>query len=192
MSIRARLYLAVALLAGVVAVGGVFSLLLLRTADSQLTTVREKALRPIILLETVKDAFQGDIIDTAVKVRNDLVTWDVAALALAEARARIEESWLEYQATIDDAAEARRANDIDLRLRNAEAAMLMLRDAIEDRDIRQIGRFVDEVMYPTIDPITERVSTLVGFKITASNRILREASDRLDLFAEGLAILLLL
>ena len=192
MSIRARLYLALALLVGVVAVGGVFSLLLLRTADSQLAAVREKALRPIILLQTVKDAFQGDIVDTAVKVRNGLITWEAAALAMQEARGRIDDSWQEYRSGVADAAEDSRARDIELRLRNADAAILLLRDAIEDEDIRQVARFVDQVMYPTIDPITERISTLIGFKITASNRILREASDRLDLFAHGLVALLAL
>jgi signal transduction histidine kinase/HPt (histidine-containing phosphotransfer) domain-containing protein/ActR/RegA family two-component response regulator len=194
MTIRIRLYFAIALLAGAVLLGAVFSALLLRTAEGQLRTVRDQALQPIVLLELVKDSYQTDIIDAAVKVRNDLITWEDAGDTIDIARGRIATFWDRYVDGIAAGKDTERtqAAAIELRMRNADAALTLLRAAVEDRDVRHVGRFVDEVMYPTIDPITARLGDLVEYKIVDSNLILSAAGRSLQQFETGLAIVLAL
>ena len=190
MTIRARLYLAIALLVGTVITGAGFSALLLHTADAQLETVRDRALRPITLLRVVRDAYQGEITGTAVKLRNGLTGWEPARNSLDIARGQIAIAWGNYKSDVEDAAELQRIAALDRRIQDADIALQQLRDVVAARDLAGIGRFVDATMYPTVDPITAQLSQLIESKIIASNHILREAGRALTDFRRGLVAML--
>ena len=192
MTIRARLFLAVSLLVGAIIAGMVAGVLLLRSAQRHLIQVRDQALLPVILLQEVSNAYGAGVSDLAVKVRNGLTKWEEAHRLSAQVQEGVDAAWRRYAASVREPEERRLAGEVELRMRAAEAGLSMFRAALEDEDLRQLARFVDEVMYPTLDPINERLNALAKYKIAASDRIVQSAEENFQRFGQGLSLLLVL
>ncbi len=192
MTIRARLFLAVTLLVGAIIAGMVASVLLLRSAQRHLLEVRNQALLPVVLLQEVSNAYGSGVSDLAVKVRNRITKWEDAHRISAQVQDGVDAAWGRYIASVREPEERRLAAEVEIRMRAAEAGLSMFRAAIEDEDLRQLARFVDEVMYPTIDPINDRLNALAKYKIAASDRIVQRAEANFQNFGQGLLLLLVL
>ena len=192
MTLRARLFLAVTLLVGAIIAGMVASLLLLRSAQRHLIQVRDQALLPVILLQEVSNAYSSGISDLAVKVRNGITKWEDAHRITAKVQDGVDAAWKRYTASVHEPEELRLVSEVEIRMRAAEAGLSMFRAALEDEDLRQVARFVDEVMYPTIDPINDRLNALAKYKIAASDRIVHSAEENFQQFGQGLSLLLVL
>jgi PAS domain S-box-containing protein len=111
-------------------------------------------------IRRLSDAYSRGVVDTTFRARNALVQWDDAVAAVDRAQAVIDTEWTALPAgefAGDDRALLVQA--LQARQR-ADAAVQHLREALQARDVRALGRFADQELYPAIDPLTERLHAL--------------------------------
>ena len=111
-------------------------------------------------IRRLSDAYSLDLVDTTFKARNALVEWEQAVAVVDRAQATIEAEWTALQGTEfvgDDRALLEQAL---LARPRADAAAQELRKALVAKDVRALGRFADQELYPAIDPLTERLQVL--------------------------------
>ncbi len=130
-----------------------------RTHRSMLA-MKDDVLDGMRRIRRLSDAYSLDVVDTTFKARNALVGWDEALATVDRAQATIDTEWAALQASEfvgDDRALLVQA--LHERPR-ADDAVESLREALVARDVRALGRFADQELYPAIDPLTERLQAL--------------------------------
>ncbi|MEO7323696.1 MAG: ATP-binding protein [Dokdonella sp.] len=149
----------------------------LRADIATLGRVRDDSLSGLRLTKSISDAYGLDIVDTAFRVRNNLMGWDQGIEVVDDARAGIERDWksllafslpVEQSAVIGEVSKARIS---------ADRAAQKLRDILLSKDIGALGNFADTELYPAIDPVTSRFKFLADLKLLDTEREIRGHID---------------
>ncbi|MGV8943918.1 ATP-binding protein [Thermomonas sp.] len=129
-------------------------------ARQSLVAMKDDMLSGMRRISRLSDAYSLGLVDTAFRSRNHLITWDEGLATLDQAHATAETEWAalqqmdldpEDQALLDQALQARP---------RADAAMAWLRGALQNKDVRALGKFADSELYVAVDPLAERLQLI--------------------------------
>ncbi|GAB3387338.1 hybrid sensor histidine kinase/response regulator [Lysobacter fragariae] len=143
-------------------------------ARESLLELRGQSLLSLREFKTVSDAYGLEVSGATFRTRNYLIGWDEGIASLDAARQRIDTSWkaLEHlprtpqeQVHFQAAARERVA---------ADAAMAELRTTLVRHDIRALGHFADTRLFPSIDPVTERLKLLSDLATAKADAVVRD------------------
>jgi methyl-accepting chemotaxis protein len=168
LTISIRLYSVIALMAFMVlAVGGI-GFYVARISHEGLETVYKDRVEPLEQLKTVSDMYAVNIVDTTHKVREGTIQWDVARKNVIEAQKTIGTKWSTYRATYLDPEEKKLVAETVPLLEKADRAVALLMVTLEKEDRAELARFAATDLYPAIDPLTRKISSLVDIQLTVA------------------------
>jgi methyl-accepting chemotaxis protein len=196
-TIRAKL-LAVfsSLIVALLAIGGT-GWYAAKIANDGLYTVFKDRVEPLRDLKQVSDLYAVNIVDTAHKVRSGSLDWSAGQKAVAEAVTGIKKYWKNYSDTYMDPNERKMANDAAKYMQASDAAVTELIEIFNAKDKGRIDKFVAEKLYPTIDPTTNAIGSLVDLQIRLADEQYLSSSEKfgyarigmLATFAVGVLVL---
>ena len=126
-------------------------------ARQSLAAMKDDVLSGMRRIRRLSDAYSLDLVNTTFRTRNYLIGWDEGLAALDQAQQTTETEWAALQQA-DLGPEDRALLDQALQVRpRADAAMEILRKALQARDIRALGKFADSELYSAVDPLGERL-----------------------------------
>jgi methyl-accepting chemotaxis protein len=195
-SIKVRLSAAVISLAlmTLLAVGS--SIWTMRASESAMQLVLDDRVIPLRDLKMISDAYAVDIVDTSHKVRGGSFTFAKGLEKVQSSQKVIEERWAAYLATYLTEEEKRLVKDAETAKKRADAVVAEIIDMFRDEMRGPVATFVDNRLYPAIEPMTESIDKLVALQITeaeaAANltRISAALNQKLLLLALALALAL--
>jgi two-component system sensor histidine kinase EvgS len=129
-------------------------------ARQSLVGMRDDVLSGMRRIRRLSDAYSQDLVNTTFRTRNYLISWDEGLAALDRAQANTEAGWEALQQT-ELGPDDRALLDQALQARpRADAAMVTLREALQAKDIRALGKFADSELYLAVDPLGERLQLI--------------------------------
>ncbi|UHQ23528.1 ATP-binding protein [Lysobacter sp. 5GHs7-4] len=164
-------------------------------ARESLLALRDDSLRGLRRIKMVSDAYGLDVVDTTFRVRNHLVPWREGVATIDGARKRIDESWTilaKLPRTPEEEVHFRAAGQARVA---ADAATAELRAILLREDMPALGRFADTRLYPSIDPLTQRLKLLSDLALVEADRVVHAdivRSRRASALRIGLSVLALL
>ncbi len=165
LSIRQRLIyclLAVGIGMAALSISGFWSNTL---AVKRTTSIVEDRVKPMQQLKAVSDLYAVNIVDTAHKARSGDLSYDEALDAIATAQSGVAENLDAYRSTAMTQEEEQLNAAVDSLLPQANAAVTQLSQILERGDAEALAQFIEQDMYPTIDPLTAQISELVDLQI---------------------------
>ncbi|HUG61110.1 MAG TPA: methyl-accepting chemotaxis protein [Methylomirabilota bacterium] len=164
MTIRLKLLLSMALLgASLLCVGLVGYYALAESSEKTKTIVLDRV-TPLAQLKLIADAYAVNMVDTAHKIRSGAISWEEGSAAIADAASVIDESWSAYAATSVTAEEADISKSVQAAMAQAQPAIDDLVRIVADVDQARLDTYVEEILYPTIDPIGTPISHLIDLQ----------------------------
>ena len=169
-TIKAKLFLALALmLTGTIllaAIGYYAS----RTANNGLETVFTDRVKPLKDLKVISDRYAVNIVDTAHKVRNGNIDASEGLKAVVEAEASVQRRWKNYSSTYMTDQERRLADEAERVMKKADESVKELGGLLRSKDKAGLDRFVTDRLYQVIDPISDAVSKLIDLQISEAEK----------------------
>ena len=169
MSISTKLSTTTLLLVGLLLASILSTFSVLNTMGASIATIVVDRLVPARDLKAVGDLYAVDIVDTSHKVRSGALAFDAGRTAIETAMDRSDALWRAYKQTYLTDEEKALAADTD---RVIEAGRAPVRDLVAIMaagDQAGLDTFVTTRLYPSIDPITERIGKLVELQIRVGN-----------------------
>lgn len=120
----------------------------------------QQTLVSLRLVQSISNGYGLDDIGTVFRVRNYLMGWDDGLKAADAAAKRIDADWnalAKLPRTPDEAALLAEVGAARVR---ADAAAARLRQILQAKDIKALGRLADTELFPAIDPVTGRLQKL--------------------------------
>lgn len=179
LKIKSKLLAAFMLVALLCAIAGVRGIRSLEASLEDARRLNESRVIPLERLKTVADMYAVNIVDTAHKARNNNITLDEALKNVRAARMKIAEGWAAYKKRTLDPAESKGAAELEPMMAKADEAVGRLEAYLSGRMRQSIMLFTINEMYPVIDPVSEKVSSLVDYSIRAA----REDYQRVETIA---------
>jgi methyl-accepting chemotaxis protein len=165
-SIKVRLSAAVISLALMTLLAVASSIWTMRTTEAAMQTVLDDRVIPLRDLKMISDAYAVDIVDTSHKVRGGSFTFAKGLEKVQSSQKVIEERWAAYLATYLTEEEKRLVKDAEAAKKRADGAVLEIIELFRDEMRGQVASFVDNRLYPAIEPMTESIDKLVALQIT--------------------------
>lgn len=147
---------------------------------SGLKTVYEDRVVPLRDLKKVSDAYAVNIVDAAHKARNGNYTFQQSLDEVTTARTLIRSTWDAYMSTALTPDESRLSSGVRSLMEGAERDMDDLERILRSQDAPGLDRFVKEVLYARIDPITAEVSKLMDLQLDVAKVEYEQAAARYE------------
>jgi methyl-accepting chemotaxis protein len=195
-SIKVRLSAAVISLALMTLLAVASSIWTMRTTEAAMQTVLDDRVIPLRDLKMISDAYAVDIVDTSHKVRGGSITFAKGLEKVQSSQKVIEERWAAYLATYLTEDEKRLVKDADVAKKRADATVAEIIALFRDEMRGPVTTFVDNRLYPAIEPMTESIDKLVALQITEAEasanltRISAALNQKLLLLAMAMALAL--
>ncbi|MDP3037987.1 MAG: MCP four helix bundle domain-containing protein, partial [Rhodocyclaceae bacterium] len=133
-SVGARLIVLVGMLLLALVVIGALGLRGMAQSEDGLETVYQDRVVPLRDLKTIADQYAVNIVDTAHKVRDGIISWAQARKNLDEADANIKQKWKEYTATNLVEEEKKLVAEIEPMFKETAIALGRLKDILAKED----------------------------------------------------------
>ena len=169
-SVRARLTLLTALLCLLMALLALGGVLLLSQANESLRTVYDDRVVPLRQLKTVSDMYAVNLVDTTHKVRMGSLDWAQGARLVDEAGQKVAQEWRAYTQTFLVPQERTLVSEITPLMARAEALRLRLLALMQARDLESLEPLAREQLYPTIDPLSDKLNALVEVQLQVAQQ----------------------
>lgn len=165
-SIRHQLYLmSVLLLCSTVTVG-FLGLYHLAETNGRFESVYRDRVVPLKQLKVVADMYAVNIVDTSHKLRNGNISWAQGRRNVDDALKEVGEHWHSYMTTFMDDEEKRLAAEAQALIDHADrTTVARLREIMVGENPEAIAAFTANELYPSIDPISEKISALVELQL---------------------------
>jgi len=163
-----------------------------RATVATMTQLRADSLAGLRYVKNVSDAYGMDVVDTAFRVRNNLMGWDQGVEVLDRAAERIQDQWDKLASTHLTEVQQTLVDDIRRQRESADRAAAKLRAILKSRKIDDLGHFAETELYPAIDPVTTRLKFLSELQmITANGNLDADArrASRISYWRLGLSLL---
>ncbi|HET8818865.1 MAG TPA: histidine kinase dimerization/phospho-acceptor domain-containing protein, partial [Xanthomonadaceae bacterium] len=164
-------------------------------ARDTLLTLQDDTLQRMRRLKAVSDAYGLDVVDTAFRARNNLITWNEGATVVAGARGEIAAQWDALAAMPRNARQQRLFDEVTGARARADRATAVLEDILLAQDAAALAEFADTELYAAVDPVTERLQELSDLAMLEAERVVREDLDRqqrVSMLRMGLSLAVLL
>ncbi len=144
---------------------GLLGVLKLSEVNQGLETVYNDRVVPLNQLKAIADAYAVNIVDTTHKTRNGNIGFDECAKSIRDAKAIVEDNWKAYMSTYLTPKEAKLAKEAQEAMDGGDTATQNILNACESQDVEKIGRISINELYPSIDPIGEKISALMELQL---------------------------
>ena len=149
----------------------------IKTSNEKLSSVYQHRVVPLQQLKTVADMYAVNIVDTSHKVRNGNISWEQADRNVDEALAKVQKEWSTYtQSALVPEEQAIVAETKPL-FERANQATTTLKHIIAARDSKAIAEFTTTELYPAIDPLSDKISSLTQLQLDVAGKSYAAAQD---------------
>jgi methyl-accepting chemotaxis protein len=176
MTIKAQLLAAlcgISLCLAIIAGSGFFSA---KYANDGLHSVYNERVVAARELKIVSDLYAVNVVDAAHKVNNGNWQWSEGRAALQAAEQGIAQHWAIYLAGEQDEQEKPLVARIQSLQSAADGSVGELLRIMAASDAAALDAFVKQSLYPTIDPITEAISSLVDAQLAGAGATYKSAA----------------
>lgn len=164
-SIKHKMMLVVLLLSLLAVFIGIIGLVSIKEANSSTVQMYERRVVVLKQLKTVSDVYTVKIIDTSHKIRNGNMSWATGRNNVEEAVRLVQEQWNQVKNSPLEEKEVQAITRIDLQMQLAQGELVKLQDILQKEDMGQLGRFMIEVLYSNIEPISLQISELIDLEL---------------------------
>jgi methyl-accepting chemotaxis protein len=165
MTIRLKLLACISLLTATIVIISAFSFYAMDRQSKLANTIVADRVVPMEQLKAVADAYAVSIVDTAHKVRSGALTFAEGTESVDQALAVIDAKWSAYMATTLTDEEAKIAADFVQARKQADEGVKALQGILAAADAPALTGYVEQTLYPTIDPLGTEISKLIDLQI---------------------------
>ncbi|MFC3150043.1 methyl-accepting chemotaxis protein [Litoribrevibacter euphylliae] len=147
---------------------GVMGITAMNSEHAAMETVYKDRVVPLKDLKLIADMYAVNIVDTAHKTRNGGLSWDRALRNIEEAQDVIKDRWTAYLATKLVPKEQALVDELKPLIKVADEETDRLRSIVTRRDAAALETFILDVLYPTIDPVSDVFAGLVDVQLNVA------------------------
>ncbi|AYJ79947.1 chemotaxis protein [Aliarcobacter cryaerophilus ATCC 43158] len=159
---------------------GITSISKLENTNEGLKRVYNDRVIPLVQLKNISEAYAVNIVDTAVKLRNNKIPFEKCVLNITEAKNIIDKNWDEYLSTNLDEEEKAIVKNTKIILSNANNTTDSIKQACTNKDLETITSIVMDSMYETIEPVSNNIAQLMEHQLKAASEINKQANKDYD------------
>ncbi len=189
-TIKLVLLTVLALLGGLLAVSDLVGLRALGIANKDLKTVYEDRVIPLRNLKIISDAYAVFVVDASHKARDGAFSWEESLASAQKAKGDIRSRWQAYLATSLAPEEADLVNQLKPLMLKADETVDRLTRILAAKDAAGLDAFVRKELYQTIDPVTDRIGSLIDLQVRLADESFAEAVRAYDEARLGAFLLL--
>jgi methyl-accepting chemotaxis protein len=175
LKVGTKLYSIVAFMSAVMVVVGGIGLYIAKISNDGLDTVYKDRVVCLQQLKVVADMYAVNIVDTSHKARDGAISWSDARKNLADARKRINEDWKAYIGTSLVDEEKRLVDESIPLIKKADEAVEALSGILVREDREELARFAATRLYPSIDPVSEKISQLTELQLRVAKEVFNDS-----------------
>jgi methyl-accepting chemotaxis protein len=170
---------------------GINGLYGIQYSNDRLSTVYNDRVVPLQQLKVVADMYAVNIVDTSHKLRNGNISWKQAQQNVDDAINAVDKNWQAYTQTYLVDEEVRLISEAKPLIVQANQAAAKLKEIISTQDEALIAAFTINELYPSIEPLSEKISELTSLQLDIAAKEFSLAQENYD-FKRNLNILFIL
>ncbi|MCT7501374.1 methyl-accepting chemotaxis protein [Aliarcobacter cryaerophilus] len=159
---------------------GITSIFKLENTNEGLKRVYHDRVLPLVQLKNIAEAYAVNIVDTAVKLRNDKIPFEKCVSNINEAKTIIDKNWNEYLATNLDDQEKEIVKNTKTILSTANNTTDNIQQACTNKDLEKITSIVMNNLYETIEPVSNNIAQLMEHQLKVAAEINNQANEDYD------------
>ncbi|MCT7493845.1 HAMP domain-containing methyl-accepting chemotaxis protein [Aliarcobacter cryaerophilus] len=159
---------------------GITSIFKLENTNDGLKRVYHDRVIPLVQLKNIAEAYAVNIVDTAVKLRNDKISFEKCVSNINEAKTIIDKNWNEYLATNLDDKEKEIVKNTKTILSKANNTTDNIQQACTNKDLEKITSIVINDLYETIEPVSNNIAQLMEHQLKVAAEINNQANEDYD------------
>ena len=159
---------------------GITSIFKLENTNEGLKRVYHDRVLPLVQLKNIEEAYAVNIVDTAVKLRNDKISFEKCVSNINEAKTIIDKNWNEYLATNLDDKEKEIVKNTKTILSKANNTTDNIQQACTNKDLEKITSIVINDLYETIEPVSNNIAQLMEHQLKVAAEINNQANEDYD------------
>ncbi len=159
---------------------GITSIFKLENTNEGLKRVYYDRVLPLVQLKNIAEAYAVNIVDTAVKLRNDKISFEKCVSNINEAKTIIDKNWNEYLATNLDDKEKEIVKNTKTILSKANNTTDNIQQACTNKDLEKITSIVINDLYETIEPVSNNIAQLMEHQLKVAAEINNQANEDYD------------
>ena len=159
---------------------GITSIFKLENTNEGLKRVYHDRVLPLVQLKNIAEAYAVNIVDTAVKLRNDKISFEKCVSNINEAKTIIDKNWNEYLATNLDDKEKEIVKNTKTILSKANNTTDNIQQACTNKDLEKITSIVINDLYETIEPVSNNIAQLMEHQLKVATEINNQANEDYD------------
>ena len=159
---------------------GITSIFKLENTNDGLKRVYNDRVLPLVQLKNIAEAYAVNIVDTAVKLRNDKISFEKCVSNINEAKTIIDKNWNEYLATNLDDKEKEIVKNTKTILSKANNTTDNIQQACTNKDLEKITSIVINDLYETIEPVSNNIAQLMEHQLKVAAEINNQANKDYD------------
>ncbi|MGL4637536.1 MAG: MCP four helix bundle domain-containing protein [Beijerinckiaceae bacterium] len=164
-SIRQKMIAVIACLSVITTFAILTSVWTTHKSEQVLQTILADRVIPLRDLKTISDAYAVDIVDTSHKVRGGSLSFREGISKIQDSEKIVDERWKAYIATYLTEEEKKLVAIAESTKKQAQTAVLALLDIMRDENRGALATFVDNKLYPAIEPATAAIDKLVNLQL---------------------------
>lgn len=141
----------------------------IQSSNQKLETVYKDRVIPLKQLKVVADMYAVNIVDTSHKVRNGNLTWAQGETNVANALQEVDKQWKAYSSTYLTPEETKLVAEAMPLFAKANAATSTLQSILKSQDHDRIADFTVSELYPTIDPVSDKITELINLQLKVAD-----------------------
>jgi methyl-accepting chemotaxis protein len=154
---------------------GGFGMLSMHNIQQRLKTIYNDRTVPLGQLHDITTAYGIDVVNTANRVRDGIMTAEQGTKVLAGARARIDSTWNQYLSAQLTEEEAIIVERMRAAKREADEAVDTLSSIVGRNDLMAITTYASMMLSPAIDPVLKEAEALSTLQIDVGRQNYGEA-----------------
>ena len=162
------------------------------TGQSAMNTIYEDRVVPLRDLKVISDMYAVNVVDTAHKARSGEISFDQAIDNIRTARKTQRTRWEAYLATFLVEQERALIEEIKPRMTVADQATDRLERLLKSGKANDLSNFVAHDLYPAIDPVTDKLSSLIELQIDVARDSTRSSNAQFEASRLHMLILIVL
>ncbi len=176
--IKTQLLIFAAILCALLLLLGIAGLKGMHDAEKNLERVYMTRVQPMDHLKHVADAYALNVVYSTQKLHDGVLGWEQAENQLRQALALAERRWALFLQHPADAEEQALIQQAETLLATAKGFVEQALSAIRNRDQPALAPLVEQQLYPTMDPLSANLGTLLDLQMTHAEQIYKAEAER--------------
>lgn len=192
LKIWVKLGILVLLLDVAMIVVGIIGLSGMKAGNESLDTVYNDRVVPLRDLKIIADMYAVNIVDTAHKARSGVLTMENAVKNIDEAEKIIRQKWRDYLATYLVPEEKILADQLENLMAVANKDIINLREILAAKHKERLDDYVNQTLYPAIDPVSDRFGQLIDLQIRVAKQAYETNEELYDISRKRMIALIVI